>query len=70
MQSTLLRVLQSGEFYPVGSADPKKVDVKIIAATNKNLIEECKKGKFRQLLSGVFSACAKKRRSFFSNLLE
>ena len=48
MQSTLLRVLQSGEFYPVGSADPKKVDVKIIAATNKNLIEECKKGKFRQ----------------------
>lgn len=47
MQQTLLRVLQEGEFTAVGSTVVKKTDVRIIAATNRNLIELCKKGLFR-----------------------
>jgi transcriptional regulator with PAS, ATPase and Fis domain len=47
MQQSLLRVLQSGEFQPVGSAENIKVDVKIISATNKNLKDLSDKGKFR-----------------------
>ena len=43
----LLRVLQNGEFQPVGSVETKKVDVKIISATNKNLKKLTEKGKFR-----------------------
>ncbi len=48
LQSKLLRVLQEGEFEPVGSSETKKVDVRIIAATNRDLKEEIKKGKFRE----------------------
>jgi len=48
LQLGLLRVLQEGEIKPVGSAESKKVDVRIIAATNKNLEEEVKSGKFRE----------------------
>ena len=48
MQAKLLRVLQDGEFEPVGSSDTRKVDVRVIAATNRNLIEEIKQGKFRE----------------------
>ncbi len=48
LQSKLLRVLQEGEFEPVGSSETKKVDVRVIAATNRNLKEEVKAGKFRQ----------------------
>lgn len=47
MQQMLLRVLQNGEFQPVGSVETKKVDVKIISATNKNLKKLTEKGKFR-----------------------
>ena len=47
MQQTLLRVLQSGEFQPIGSVETKKVNVKIISATNKDLQELSKNGKFR-----------------------
>ncbi len=48
LQTKLLRVLQEKEFYPVGSSLPVKVDVRVIAATNKNLKEELKQGNFRE----------------------
>ncbi len=48
MQVKLLRVLQEGEFERVGGTETLKVDVRIIAATNKNLEEEIEKGNFRQ----------------------
>jgi two-component system nitrogen regulation response regulator NtrX len=47
MQAKLLRVLQEGEFEPVGSETTVKVDVRVIAATNKNLEEDIRKGSFR-----------------------
>jgi transcriptional regulator with GAF, ATPase, and Fis domain len=43
-----LKVLQNGEFERVGSVKTIKVDVRIIAATNRNLAEEIRLGKFRQ----------------------
>jgi transcriptional regulator with GAF, ATPase, and Fis domain len=48
LQGKLLRVLQDGEFERVGEGRTRKVDVRIIAATNKNLIEEIKNGRFRE----------------------
>jgi transcriptional regulator with GAF, ATPase, and Fis domain len=48
LQGKLLRVLQEGEFERVGEGRTRKVDVRIIAATNKNLLEEIKKGRFRE----------------------
>jgi two-component system nitrogen regulation response regulator NtrX len=47
MQAKLLRVLQEGEVIPVGSSKSRKVDVRILAATSKNLLEEIEKGRFR-----------------------
>lgn len=47
MQLKLLRVLQEGEFERVGGTETIKVDVRIIAATNKNLEEAMEKGTFR-----------------------
>ena len=47
-QVKLLRVLQEQEFYKLGSTKNIKVDVRIIAATNKNLFEEINKGNFRK----------------------
>lgn len=48
MQVKLLRVLQEGTFMPVGSTETKKVDVRIIAATNRNLKEMVEQGTFRE----------------------
>lgn len=47
-QVKLLRAIQEGEFEPVGAAKTLKVDVRIIAATNKNLKEEVARGNFRE----------------------
>ena len=47
-QVKLLRVLETGEFMPVGASKTKKTDVRVIAATNKNLADLVEKGQFRQ----------------------
>jgi transcriptional regulator with PAS, ATPase and Fis domain len=47
-QVRLLRVLENGEFIKVGSSKVQKTDVRIVAATNKNLIEMIDKNKFRE----------------------
>jgi transcriptional regulator with PAS, ATPase and Fis domain len=47
-QAFLLRVLESGEYIRVGSSKVLKTDVRVIAATNVNLNEKIKKGKFRE----------------------
>ncbi len=48
LQSKLLRVIQEKEIERLGGSHPVKVDVRIIAATNRNLEEEVKKGAFRE----------------------
>ena len=48
MQVKLLRVLQEGTFEKVGGEETIKVDVRVISATNKNLTEEIKAGRFRE----------------------
>ena len=48
IQAKLLRFLQSKEFERVGESEPRKVDVRIIAATNRNLEEALKEGTFRE----------------------
>jgi Nif-specific regulatory protein len=47
-QAKLLRVLQEGEFERVGGTKTHKVDVRVVAATNRNLEEEVQKGNFRE----------------------
>jgi DNA-binding NtrC family response regulator len=47
-QAFLLRILESGEFMRVGSSKMQRTDVRVIAATNVNLEENIKKGKFRE----------------------
>jgi DNA-binding NtrC family response regulator len=47
-QAYLLRVLESGEFIRVGASKTQKTDVRVIAATNVNLEEAVRKGKFRE----------------------
>src|SRR5918997_184381 len=47
MQAKVLRVLEEWRFEPVGSTTPMRVDVRVIAATNKRLEEEIERGSFR-----------------------
>ena len=47
-QARLLRVLETGEFFKVGSSKAQKTDVRVIAATNANLEDAIQKGKFRE----------------------
>jgi transcriptional regulator with PAS, ATPase and Fis domain len=47
-QARLLRVLENGEFIRVGSSKIQKTDVRVVAATNVNLIQAVEKGKFRE----------------------
>jgi len=47
-QARLLRILESGEFIKVGSSKVQKTDVRIVAATNRDLMELSYKGKFRE----------------------
>ena len=47
-QSRLLRVLETGEFIKVGSSKVQKTDVRVVAATNRDLLERSQAGKFRE----------------------
>ena len=48
LQAKLLRVLQEGEFEPLGGTRTRKVDVRVIAATNRSLEDEISDGRFRE----------------------
>jgi DNA-binding NtrC family response regulator len=47
MQAKLLRVLETGEVMRVGASDPRRFDVQVIAATNRDLAGEVRRGRFR-----------------------
>ncbi len=47
LQVKLLRAIEQGEIIPVGGTTPIKIDVRIIAATNRNLLQDVEAGKFR-----------------------
>lgn len=55
VQVSLLRVLQTGTFYRAGGTKEMKTKVKVIAATNKDLIQACREGKFREDLLHRFT---------------
>ncbi len=57
LQSTLLRVLESSEFTPVGGNKPIRVDVQVVAATNVKLLEAVEAGRFRRDLYYRLNGC-------------
>jgi two-component system, NtrC family, response regulator HydG len=48
LQAKLLRALESGEIKRVGSSRPQHVDVRVVAATNRNLLDDVRQGRFRE----------------------
>ena len=48
VQVKILRALETGTFFPVGGTRPRRVDVRLVAATNRDLGEAMKRGEFRQ----------------------
>ncbi|UFJ39980.1 sigma-54 dependent transcriptional regulator [Brevibacillus humidisoli] len=48
LQAKILRVIEDRQVTPLGSLQPKEVDIRFIAATNRNLLEEVRKGTFRE----------------------
>ena len=48
MQVKLLRVLENGEIIPVGSSTPLKIDVRVVAATNVDIVRAVREGRFRE----------------------
>lgn len=47
-QVKLLRLLQEGEYYPIGSDRPKRIQARVVVATHQDLVEQQKQGKFRK----------------------
>ena len=56
VQAKFLRVIEQREVVRVGSTEPKKVDVRIVSATNRDLAEDSKQGRFREDLFFRLSA--------------
>src|SRR5437870_1253070 len=48
VQAKLLRALQAGEIQPVGAGKVERVDVRVVACTNRDLVEEARAGRFRE----------------------
>ncbi|MFZ0413892.1 MAG: sigma 54-interacting transcriptional regulator, partial [Candidatus Acidiferrales bacterium] len=48
LQAKLLQLLQDGQFCPIGAQEDKRIDVRVVCATNRNLEEEIEQGSFRQ----------------------
>jgi len=57
LQALLLRALESREFWPVGASEPKQVDVRIVSATNRDLLSEAHAGNFRLDLYYRLAVC-------------